>query len=112
MKKDVAEFLKHFEGQTVEREELEKVKFEQDELYSVEILEAIPFKGQYGESLCLIVNKDNEKVKTYLSGVEIDMFNKFNAENELPVNVQLMRTKRESQKNKGHLYNVLLIKTV
>lgn len=97
---------------TTDREEVETLILERDELHTVTILDHHTFDGKFGPSV--VVKYDNGKgvFKTYLGGFEVTHFNAFIEGKTLPLQVNLARVKQESASNEGRSYNRLVINTV
>ena len=92
-----------------ENSDLEMVKLERDVVHSFTLEEVVDFEGQFGLSTCAIITLDDEKVKTFFNGVERDCLKRFIEANELPMNVEAVRTLKDSEKNEGYQYGYLYI---
>jgi len=110
-KKNLEAFIEAVEDETTyEREELTVHVFERDEVHATTLESIHDFEGKFGLSTVAIHTLAGEKVKTYFNGVERDCLKRFVEKVELPVNVELARVLKESQKNEGRTFGYLYIK--
>lgn len=110
-KKNLEAFIKAVEEETTyEREELEVITFERDEIHEAVLESVHDFEGKFGLSTVAIVTVDGVKKKTYFNGVERECLNRFVSGVELPVEVSFARVLKDSQKNEGRTFGYLYIK--
>tara|TARA_R110000824_G_scaffold169156_3_gene346217 strand:- start:4679 stop:5032 length:354 start_codon:yes stop_codon:yes gene_type:complete len=106
------DFLSKHEAQPNEYEDVETLNLERDILHNVTILDHGTFDGKFGPAVALTYVNEEGTYKAYLGGFEVTHFNKFMADKETPLNVNLARVQQESASNEGRSYNRLVIETV
>lgn len=110
---EVAAFIAEAQEENPTRtgEDLPVVRFERDEIHTMTVTEWNAFEGEYGPSVCVIGDHDGTRVKTFFGNFEREAFLRFAEDQELPAEVQFVRTLAESEKNPGRSWAALYIKT-
>ena len=108
---EVAAFIAEVEEQNPARtgEDLPVVIFERDEIHTMTVTEMNDFEGEYGPALCVIGDHDGTRVKTFFGSFEREAFLRFAEQNDFPVEVQMVRTMKQSEKS-DNLWAALYIK--
>lgn len=103
------DFLETHDAEKTSFDEVELLKFDRDQLYSVTINSYHEFDGKFGPSVAINYTNAEGTFKAYLGGFEVAHFVKFIEAQELPTLVNLARTLVESQANEGRSFNRLTI---